>query len=361
MGAAMDWLSESERESLAQELLPKAKVKGGRVTASCPFHNENTPSFGYSPALDVYHCFGCRASGDLIKLWGHQTGQGDDEAGVFRAFKAKYGPAAGAEGPRPRDRRTVRQRPEPRPALDWEPAELEKPPDLWLERATLFAQHSAERLQGNARELARLAGYGLDAYAAGTCRLGWNDAIKVFPCSSWGLAKDGDIKLYPGLTIPLYEDGQVIKIKIRRPDGSQPRFMMVEGSCMRLSIYGKTDTIMVVEGERDAAMLWCMFGWAGWSILATGSASARPCAQVHQRLSAAKVLAVSLDADKAGAGAWLDFWRKTYPRAFQWLLPRAWGLKDPGEAVQAGYDLSPWMAEALVYARFILADEKRAF
>ena len=346
MGAALDWLSESERQYLAQEILPGAKFINGRVRSLCPFHKEKTASFGYSPGRDLFHCFGCGASGDLIKLWGYQTGTGGDEVEVFKAFKAKYGPAPGA-----------RPRPRPRVAsatAEFEPAVRQHPPALWRERATLFVQHSAERLQGNSRELERLAGYGLDAEGARACRLGWNDRIKIFPSSAWGLdnrqVSAEEIKLYPGLIIPLFDREQVIKIKIRRPDGSTPRYLAVVGSCMRLSIYGKGDMLMVVESERDAAMMWWRYGFTGWSFLATGSASARPCAVVHKRLETARILAVSLDNDKAGAGAWLDFWRKTYPRAIQWQLPRSWGVKDVGEAVQAGRDLRLWLHEAMMYA-----------
>ncbi|MFU8797475.1 MAG: CHC2 zinc finger domain-containing protein, partial [Gammaproteobacteria bacterium] len=42
------------------------KKAGHSYTACCPFHNEKTPSFNVSRPKQVYHCFGCGASGNVI-------------------------------------------------------------------------------------------------------------------------------------------------------------------------------------------------------------------------------------------------------------------------------------------------------
>ena len=43
--------------------------KGGKDHVGlCPFHNEKTPSFQVIPDKKFFHCFGCKASGDVIKF-----------------------------------------------------------------------------------------------------------------------------------------------------------------------------------------------------------------------------------------------------------------------------------------------------
>ena len=44
------------------------RKQGARLIGRCPFHEERTPSFSVDPVKKVYHCFGCRAGGDVIKF-----------------------------------------------------------------------------------------------------------------------------------------------------------------------------------------------------------------------------------------------------------------------------------------------------
>jgi DNA primase len=44
------------------------KKAGRSLTGLCPFHNEKTPSFHVNPKGGYYHCFGCKASGDIFKF-----------------------------------------------------------------------------------------------------------------------------------------------------------------------------------------------------------------------------------------------------------------------------------------------------
>ncbi len=42
------------------------KKSGSNFTARCPFHAEKTPSFSVNRGKQIYHCFGCGASGNAI-------------------------------------------------------------------------------------------------------------------------------------------------------------------------------------------------------------------------------------------------------------------------------------------------------
>src|SRR5687768_3795762 len=41
---------------------------GTRMVGLCPFHTEKTPSFGVTPSIGRYKCFGCGAGGDVINF-----------------------------------------------------------------------------------------------------------------------------------------------------------------------------------------------------------------------------------------------------------------------------------------------------
>ena len=52
---------------IASEHMALRKV-GRRWTGLCPFHSEKSPSFSVNAEEGLYHCFGCQASGDVIKF-----------------------------------------------------------------------------------------------------------------------------------------------------------------------------------------------------------------------------------------------------------------------------------------------------
>ena len=43
-------------------------LKGGRLWACCPFHEEKTPSFTVTPDKGIFYCFGCHEGGNVFKF-----------------------------------------------------------------------------------------------------------------------------------------------------------------------------------------------------------------------------------------------------------------------------------------------------
>ncbi|WP_052363813.1 DNA primase [Geomicrobium sp. JCM 19037] len=50
------------------EVVELKKQGQDRYVGLCPFHGENTPSFSVSKDRQLYHCFGCKASGNVVSF-----------------------------------------------------------------------------------------------------------------------------------------------------------------------------------------------------------------------------------------------------------------------------------------------------
>lgn len=54
--------------AVISESVPSLKRRGRRFLGLCPFHKEKTPSFNVNPDSGMYHCFGCKESGDVFRF-----------------------------------------------------------------------------------------------------------------------------------------------------------------------------------------------------------------------------------------------------------------------------------------------------
>src|SRR5579872_5735697 len=52
--------------AVVSETVPSLKKRGRRFVGLCPFHKEKTPSFHVNPETGLFHCFGCKESGDAF-------------------------------------------------------------------------------------------------------------------------------------------------------------------------------------------------------------------------------------------------------------------------------------------------------
>jgi len=67
----------------------KLERRGSEYAGLCPFHSEKSPSFHVSPEKQVYHCYGCKASGDVFKFVQQQDHFTFYEAVVHLAKRAR--------------------------------------------------------------------------------------------------------------------------------------------------------------------------------------------------------------------------------------------------------------------------------
>lgn len=66
-----DWLSDLKSKADIVDVISRyltVTMKGGRYWACCPFHHEKTPSFTIDPTRQMFKCFGCGESGDVISF-----------------------------------------------------------------------------------------------------------------------------------------------------------------------------------------------------------------------------------------------------------------------------------------------------
>ena len=58
------------RAEIAEIVAPHVALRraGRRLVGLCPFHKERTPSFTVDPETGLWHCFGCKAGGDLFRF-----------------------------------------------------------------------------------------------------------------------------------------------------------------------------------------------------------------------------------------------------------------------------------------------------
>ncbi len=84
------------------------RPRGGELVGLCPFHPERSPSFYVSPDKQVFHCFGCGASGDVFTFLMRRERLSFGEA--VEALAARVGVELRPESPGERRRRAERER-----------------------------------------------------------------------------------------------------------------------------------------------------------------------------------------------------------------------------------------------------------
>ena len=106
----------------------KLTRSGREFKACCPFHRESTPSFTVVPDKNLFHCFGCGASGDGLSFVQRIDGTGFKES--VRAICATFGyiGGTGIKSPaRPRDEKIRKEQEQKADAR-----KLSRMHDIWM-------------------------------------------------------------------------------------------------------------------------------------------------------------------------------------------------------------------------------------
>ena len=314
---------------------------GGEFSSSCPLCG-GRDRFRIWPADKNgggFWCRRCNEHGDLITY-------------LMRIKGMKYREAC----------RTAQVEPKNYKLLNWEPANVRSmsrrveagvrqdiTKTAWSKYAGIMVAWAANILSGSPDVLRWLQEERfLREDTIKKHRLGWIPRDLFRNRATWGLPAEQNQKGGPkrlwipkGLVIPSFNpDGQVCKIKIRRPDPSaQPRYYLLPGSEVEpMELEGGSGGVVVVESELDAILInECAGDLLG--CVALGSASIRPGESLSAKIKKSKRVLVALDSDDGG-GKNVPWWLSNFPNARRW--PPVGG-KDPGDMVKQGVSIRDWI------------------
>ncbi len=183
-----------------------------------------------------------------------------------------------------------------------------------------------------------LRGRGLTDYTIRQARLGWT------PCASIPIQDGARFWNVRGIVIPWLDRDRLALVKIRRPEGSEPKY--AEAFRDRPTLYPGPEAIrpgkplVIVEGEFDALLLGQALGDLA-AVVTIGPASIRPEGSTLLAMLAAPVWNLAHDADPAGDKA-----AEGWPARAARVRPPG-PYKDWTEAHQAGIDLRRWWTDRL--------------
>jgi DNA primase len=318
-----------------------ATTSGGEYCGPCPFCGGND-RFRVWPESGRYWCRGCNKQGDAIQYLRDKRGLSFQDACSFLG----------------RDPGQHKDKPA---ATTWTQKESKAPAALWQNKAKSFLDGAINYLW--TPDGARVRQWlnvekGLNDATIKEALLGYTPADIYEPRATWGLESDGKQWTPAGLVIPLISNGEVIRLRIRRDNpGDGPRYVVISGSSPTPLIIGKDQAaFVIVESELDGLLLSQDAGDI-ISVIALGTATAKPDKQTNELLKNAALILISLDTDDAGARASWKFWPETYgDKAKRWPCING---KDQSEARLKGLDLRTWIIAGMFgseekYERFAI-------
>jgi len=313
-----------------------ASTEGGEYHSSCPDCGGDD-RFYIQPDKQMRNCkgrYGCRKCGtygDSIKFAMHYLKHTFPEAVEL------------VHGTMP-DKSTIGPKREPFKIS-------EDPPDLWINKATDFANRAYNKIFLQPNLLKYLDQRGLPLKAIHQYKLGYSDQDLFNDRKEWGLpeVKDSQGKVKQlwiprGLIIPtLKDDGQILKLKVRRlnwkKDDKLPKYINVSGGITGLNTFGNPgrNVMVIVESELDAMAIHYAANDFVFAV-AIGSNIKTPD-YVTNALAKKRKLVICYDNDEGGDQMYYK-WKNLYPHAIRYPTPVG---KDIGEALQKGLNIRDWL------------------
>jgi len=317
----------------------RLRKQGRNYVGLCPFHHEKTPSFTVSPDKNMFYCFGCKASGDMLTFVRkvHNVSLPEAVEIVSKEFHVELPPWHMST------------------AASRERQEL-------LQTLKLVAAAFAAALQSpqaaECQEYVRSRGLSSETvkrFSLGYCPPNAEGLVKW--CSEHGvdgdsLARTGVVQRHEGrsfspfshrLMFPIWDSiGNIIAFGGRAIDGSMPKYTNSPETPLfakRRTLYAlplaeasirKTGTAVVVEGYMDAIALHA----AGFTntVASLGTAFTEEQGTLLRR-SASRVL-LNFDSDEAGQRAARLALTIADRTGLDVAVVRVKGAKDPDELLR---------------------------
>jgi CHC2-type zinc finger protein len=309
--------------------------KGGRIWWHCPFHEDANPSFAVKRGKDEWRCFGCSEHGDAAAL-------------VMRLknldFPAAVKWLAEQVGVRPRTRSdaVTSRKTIIHPvggdsfAASTQVGKLhapDQPSGIPLADALALVETAEKSLWApeGMRALTDLRGRGLEDGTIRSARLGFTPGVNIPKKSSpetWEAR---------GVTIPWFDSDRLAMVKIRQPNGREPKYG--EAFRDRPALYPAPSEVrpgkpsILCEGEFDALLLRQELDEYDLAVVTLGSASARAGQAVQDLMLTSPVWYLALDGNEAG-----DKNATVWPARAKRVKPPA-PFKDWGDAHKGGFNL----------------------
>ncbi len=317
----------------------KLRKQGRNYVGLCPFHHEKTPSFTVSPDKEMFYCFGCKASGDMLTFVRkiHNVSLPEAVEIVTKEFNVEL-PPWHMSTTASRERQELLQ-------------------TLKL-AATAFSSALQSPAAAECQEYVRNRGLSKETvrtFGLGYCPRNPDSLIKW--CSEHGvdedsLARTGIVQRHQGhayspfshrLMFPIWDSiGNIVAFGGRAIDGSMPKYTNSPETPLfakRRTLYGlplaepsirETGIAIVVEGYMDAIALHA----AGFTntVASLGTAFTEEQATLLRR-SASRVL-LNFDSDEAGQRAARLALSIADRTGLDVAVVRVAGAKDPDELLR---------------------------